>query len=397
MLIPKSVYIAFEAFPRPKGASSHILSMIMAMAEKNAPVLFLCLGFGDMPSWQQEGDIIIRRFKGYHPNMLKRSEGFSAFVYDSLKSFGSGIRLCVFRDPWGGAAAISADVCKNTIFEVNALPSWELDYTYTGFSENFVLKEKIEQMEYYCLANSKKITTVSSITAKALMRKGLPRNKISVIPNSAPDFFQNPVNDSPVPEFLKMGRWVGYFGSLHSWQGVEEGVMAFALICRAYEDVSLVIVTGGRKEAKKSLRKLVRKLDIEDRVLIHPPLVPEHLAVIVRGLEFTIAPLKDTPRNTQQGCCPVKIIESMAAGVPVIASDLACVRSTIKHNENGILIKTGDRRALALAMERCLNNTNETERLGENASELIKARFNRSHIHKLLNQCFDNQKNRSRL
>ena len=390
MANPKSVYIAFEAFPRPKGASSHILSMIMAMAEKNSPVLLLCLGFGDMPAWQQEGDIIIKRFKGYHPNMLKRSEGFSAFVYDALQSLDSEISLCVFRDPWGGAAAISSGVCGNTVFEVNALPTWELDYTYPGFSENYVLKEKIEDMEHYCLANSRKITTVSSITARALVGKGVSPDKISIIPNSAPDFFYRPEEEEAVPDFLKTGRWIGYFGSLHSWQGVEEGVRAFSLICSDHADVNLVIVTGGRKEAKKNLRKLVRKLDIEDRVLIHPPLVPEKLAVIVRRLVFTIAPLKDTPRNTNQGCCPVKIIESMAAGVPVIASDLTCVRSIISHDENGILIKTGDRRAFALAMQAGLHNIKRTKQLGENAARLIQARFNRGLIHKRLNYCFEN-------
>ena len=56
---PRSVYVAFEAFPRPKGAASHIASMVTALRRDYAPVLLLCLGFGDMPEWQDEDGIVI--------------------------------------------------------------------------------------------------------------------------------------------------------------------------------------------------------------------------------------------------------------------------------------------------------------------------------------------------
>lgn len=384
MLSPKSVYIAFEAFPRPKGASAHIASMVMAMAKKYGSTLLLCLGFGDMPSYQIEGNIIIKRFKAYHPNMLKRSEMFSRFVYDTLDNPDLKVKLCIFRDPWSGIAALSANVCKNIVFEVNALPSWELEYTYPGFAKNYSLKSKIEDMEYFCLENSHKLLTISEATSKALQQKGIPAGKIKVIPNSAPDFFFTAPEKEIMPDFLKTGRWIGYFGSLHSWQGIEEGIKAFALIYSDFPDLNMVIITGGKKEAKKKLRKIVRKCGLEDQVLFHSPLMPEKLAAIVRHLEFTLAPLADTPRNTKQGCCPIKIIESMAAKVPVIASDLSCIRPLINHDLNGILVPPGNLRALALAMKKCLMEKEKTQLLGKNAFQKALSDYNRDKIHKEL-------------
>ncbi|MCG8553401.1 MAG: hypothetical protein MI799_23600 [Desulfobacterales bacterium] len=39
MQTPRSVYIAFEVFPRPKGASSHMASMLRALESGHGPVL----------------------------------------------------------------------------------------------------------------------------------------------------------------------------------------------------------------------------------------------------------------------------------------------------------------------------------------------------------------------
>ena len=400
---PKSVYIAFEAFPRPKGASAHIASMLSAMAGSFGPVLFLCLGFGDMPSFQQEGNIFIRRFKAYHPNMLKRSQGFAEFVYTAICGLDGDPELCVFRDPWGGHAAIAAHRCRKTIFEVNALPSWELDYTYRSFSERFCLKEKIKDMERFCLEHSSRILTVSQVTAGALASQGVPPEKINVVPNCAPDDFIDPPPKEAVPDLFggrsSSAKWIGYFGSLHAWQGVETGLKAFSMLTADADsnphedqntgDVKMVIVTGARKSDKKQLAKKIRKLGLENRVLIHPPVAQDQLAAIVRRLYFTIAPLAQTPRNTVQGCCPVKIIESMAAGTPVIASDLACTRQIIQDREDGLLVAPDSARLLGLAMLRCLGDEKMVEQLGENAVLKIYNQFNRSRIHEKLTNCFN--------
>ena len=40
----RALYVAFDVFPRPKGSSSHIASMIAALAGDFGPVCVLCLG-----------------------------------------------------------------------------------------------------------------------------------------------------------------------------------------------------------------------------------------------------------------------------------------------------------------------------------------------------------------
>ncbi|MBU1171356.1 MAG: glycosyltransferase family 4 protein [Proteobacteria bacterium] len=387
-LEPRSAYIAFEVFPRPKGASSHMASMVKALCLDHGPVVMLCLGFGDMPAFQQEGDILIERCKIYHPNMLKRSQEFSEFVARKLDQWRDTLELCVFRDPWGGIPALFSGHRYKTLFEVNALPSWELGYTYPAFAGNHSLKHKIMDLEYACLDHSDRVLTVSRVTAKALVNKGLGQEKITIIPNSAPEVFFNAPSPETSVEGMGEGRWIAYVGSLHPWQGVENAIRAFSLIHTRFPDVNMLIVTGGRKEIRKQIRKLIRKLGLEDRVVIKLPLPHRDLVHVLRHCEFTLAPLVDTPRNTRQGCCPIKVIESMALGVCVIGSNLASVRDLIEHGHDGWLVPPGQIRDLALAMDRLLKDRPLTASLAREAAQKARRDFHPHKIHRDLSRCF---------
>src|SRR5260370_39143001 len=54
-----------------------------------------------------------------------------------------------------------------------------------------------------------------------------------------------------------------------------------------------------------------------------------------------LVPLTLNDRNVVQGCCPLKILEGMAAGVPVIASDLPVVRELGCDGVHFLLVKPG--------------------------------------------------------
>lgn len=373
---PQSVYVAFEAFPRPKGASSHIAAMVTALARNHAPVWVLCLGFADMPAIQREGGIHIQRYKIHHPNLLKRADGFGRFVFERLIDLPEPPQLLVYRDPWGGWPAASALPESGRIFEVNALPSWELPYTFPAITGNAALRTKIEDMETFCLKTSHRVITVSELTRLALAKRGLDPERCRVVPNSADDLFF----ETPQPSglnVLEQGRWFGYFGSLHAWQGVELLVEAWARIAGRFPDVRLLIVHTGRREPLKRLRKIIRKRNLTDKVFLQPPMAPWELTSVLDTLEFTTAPLLETFRNTHQGCCPVKIVESMAMGVPVAASDLTVSRALISHDRNGWLVRPGSVRDWALALDRLLSDGPLRQRLAGQARQTAESRFSR--------------------
>lgn len=389
MQSPKSIYIAFDVFPRMKGSSSHIALMASALERKHAPVWLLCLGYGDMPLAQEEGDVFIHRYKMYHPNMLRRAVGFMEFVEQKVSEAGDDVELIVFRDPWGGFPALmnSKEGC-GTVFEVNALPSRELHYTYPAVSRNRAFLAKLGDMEQFCLRESGRIITVSEVTKEMLAGMGAPPGKISVIQNAASDaFFNSTPEDCPVSE-MSEGRWFGYIGSLQPWQGVETALDAFAMAAPDLPDARMLIVHNGRKEPAKLLRKRARKRGIAERVLLRDPMPPEQLAAVIAAMEFTVVPLAETGRNCVQGCCPVKLVESLAAGTPAVASDLRVCRELIADGREGLLVPPGDTRLWAQAIVRMFNEPGLAKRLSENSGKTARERFSTESAYKKLDGVF---------
>ena len=167
-------------------------------------------------------------------------------------------------------------------------------------------------------------------------------------------------------------------------------VKAFARIAEDHPDVRMLVITGARKSARKQLRKCARKQGVFERLVVHKPMTPNQLAPVLAGLEFTVAPLVETARNTVQGCCPIKIVESMAAGTPVVASDIQVCRDLITPDRDGLLVEPEQPRLWARAMHRLLSNPDVKKRLARAARETARQRFHRERAREQLTALFGN-------
>lgn len=362
----RAIYAAFDVFPRGKGSSSHIASMVTALRGVCDQVTVLCLGGPGLPDHQADDGIAIYRLPARYPDLLVRATAFAQFVAHHARA---GAELVVFRDPWGGAPLLRACPGVPSIFEVNALPSWELAYSRPGFAANAALQAKVADLERFCFKHSDEVLCVSSVTARAL---GRPRT--TVIPNAAaPYFFAEPARACPVPE-LEQGRWFGYVGGMQPWQGVDVVFDAFRRLAPDLPGVRMAVF---------SERRAPRRLP--EGVHFFGPLPHPVLPAALRRLEFTVAPLTETARNTVQGCCPVKMIESMAAGVPVAASNLAVCREWMADGQEGMLVTPGDRRAWMHALASMLAGA---PRYAGPARLRAQRDFSYPHVHQQLQTVF---------
>ena len=70
---------------------------------------------------------------------------------------------------------------------------------------------------------------------------------------------------------------------------------------------------------------------------------------------------------TERHTSPIKAFEAMAAGRPIVASDLPSSREFLKDGENALLVPPGDVAALASAIERLLEDRPLAERIAATA------------------------------
>ncbi|NJL14924.1 MAG: glycosyltransferase family 4 protein [Microscillaceae bacterium] len=186
-------------------------------------------------------------------------------------------------------------------------------------------------------------------------------------------------NGADIPETFapledRPPRYILYFGALQSWQGLPVLLKAFDFL-RDLEDLHLVICSANRPKFAKHYLKMIEKMASRERIHWHFQLAKRPLYQWVREAALTVAPLTECSRNLEQGCCPLKVLESMALGTPVVASDLPAVREIIATPELGYLVRPDRPAVLARALRILLEHPEKIAEMGKKAQEHIRQHF----------------------
>jgi glycosyltransferase involved in cell wall biosynthesis len=323
-----------------------------------------------LPAYQREEDVEIVRFSQSAPHFLERAAGYGIRLRSLLDEHGGALALCHFRDPWAGVEIVDHGRSSGyaAVYEVNGLPSIELPFLYPAIPADVLTA--VETLEQHCLDRADAVITPSAVTAGLLSSRGVPAERLHVIPNGADPVLHGPVEwPAELP-----GRYLVYFGALQRWQGVDMALRALSRL-RDFEDLELVICSSTRARRAKPYRKLAEKLGVGDRVRWQFALTQPQLAGWLQGAVLSLAPLRDCSRNALQGCAPLKIIESLAVGVPVVASDLPAVRELVEDGEHGTLVAPDRPGELARAIRLLLDHPQQREVMSASARAHVAARF----------------------
>jgi len=367
----KVLYTAFDIVPSPKGASTHILHNIRGLVNSQFDVQLLTPNDGLLPPEDTiEGAHITRVPQDLTQNFLERAAHFGRAVTSHLVLH-NDYQIVHYRNIWDGLAVAQnkKHLGYKTLFEVNGLPSIELKYHYPGIDLN--LLAKIKEQEIATLHLSDAIICPSNVTREYIASFGLNRKLVTVIPNgvSPSDFPPSPLPDREgrVPILL-------YIGTLADWQGLEVVIKALPKILEQ-QAVRLQIVGRGRSRQRKLLAKQIRKLGIEQHVIIQPAVPHHEVPALITDADICIAPLRLNDRNVTQGACPIKVLEYMASSRPLIASNMPIVRELLREDVDALLFSPNDPDDLARQVAALLNDVELSKRLAESASERALTKF----------------------
>ncbi len=216
--------------------------------------------------------------------------------------------------------------------------------------------QRLAAREEYVWRHAEGYITITQGLADDLIRRFGARPHLAVVP----DGMRWPPNP---PAALPQEPIVGYAGHLYAWKGVDVLLRALALAPEARG----LIVGGHDKEPDLArVKALAQELGIADRVtftgLVDPAQVPSHLS---RAMILALP--NPASAISTHFTSPLKLFEYMAAGRPIVASDLPSIREVLKDNEQALLVEAGDAEALAAAIRRLIADRPLAERLARAA------------------------------
>ena len=190
-----------------------------------------------------------------------------------------------------------------------------------------------------------------SEAAAAFLRRAVPELEPVVIPNGV----DVAAFEGAEPAALPAGRRIAWIHRLDPQKGFGVALEAFSALVGDVPDARLVVGGEGRD------RGLVEGLTeaVRSRVTMLGTVAHADVSGILRGSEAAIAPA------TGQESFGIAVVEAMAAGVPVVASDIAGYREVVRDRRDGLLVPPGDPAALAAGMRSILQDAGLASRLAE--------------------------------
>jgi len=158
------------------------------------------------------------------------------------------------------------------------------------------------------------------------------------------------------PHLLDKACIVTYPASLKASKNHSQLLRAWKLVRQEHQDAYLLLAGDGPLSHR--IRAEVDRLGLEKSVLFagHRSDMPLIYATST-AVAFT---------SRREGL-PRAILEAMACGLPLVATDVRGVRDLVKHNVNGLLVKVGDIKGTARAIVRILSDKSLADRLGRAA------------------------------
>ncbi len=213
-------------------------------------------------------------------------------------------------------------------------------------SEKYV---RFRQMETLMAKSADHVVTLGATMAESLIARGVPSERISVVPNGVGEGILNAqTSRSPheVRETLgipQKGFWVGAAASIVDYEGFDTLIEAISLLRTKGEDVRLLLVGDG--VAMPALKEMARLYDVP---AVFPGRVPQTLAhEFVQALDLYCIPRRDDP--VCRLVTPLKPVEAAGLGRPVLLSEVPGLAEALP-SEARMTAKPGDAKAWAEAI-----------------------------------------------
>jgi colanic acid biosynthesis glycosyl transferase WcaI len=244
--------------------------------------------------------------------------------------------------------------------------------------ERGLITSAISSAANACYREAAALVTLSDGMASKLMTKGVPADKIHVIPNWADTTAIAPVardNAFARTHGLAGCFVVQYSGNLGLSQGLE-CLLAAASLTR---DVPVTWLLVGDGNAREGLASAVQRQRL-DNVRFLPPQPREHLSELLGSCNVGLVPMR---RDVSHDLVPSKLYGIMAAARPVLASveDTSEVARTVRAHDCGWVVTPESPDAMAAAVRRAFaTSRNDLEAAGQRARRACLADYSRQAV-----------------
>lgn len=230
---------------------------------------------------------------------------------------------------------------RPVVYEVRAF--WEDAAVDHGTTREGSARYRLTRgIETRAIKRADQVTTICEGLRADIVGRGIPDEKVTVIPNAVNVDAFPPIKEKDVNLARELGLQdkavLGFAGSFYAYEGLEFLVDAMPKLIEAIPNIALLLVGGGPRE--DALKASITRQGLDDHV-VFTGRVPHSE---VRRF-YSVADIMVYPRHSirlTETVTPLKPLEAMAMSRLVLASNIGGHRELIEDGKTGRLFRADD-------------------------------------------------------
>ncbi len=225
-------------------------------------------------------------------------------------------------------------------------------------------------LETHCMTAADVVVTLGEAMRQEIIERGVPARNVVIVPNAVSESFLRPLPAARGRLRAGLGiqpdeHVVGLVSSLVAHEGIGTLLEAVKLLGDRGVRARALIVGDGPERTALQRQAADLSLDAIFTGWVPSSKVRDYHAV----LDVFVVPR--TPDRVCQLVTPLKPVEAMASGLPVVVSSVRALAEIVQDGETGLLFPPLDAEALADQLKQLLDNPELRRKLGASAREWV--------------------------
>jgi len=259
------------------------------------------------------------------------------------------------------------------VFEVRDV--WPEEIVAVGALKNRLVIRALERLEMFLYRRADRIVAVAEGTIEILTGRGVPAEKIVLIPNGVDtEHFDTGPQKNWLREKLNLNGdfLVSYIGTLGMAHKLEVFLEA-ARILRENPKLKFLIVGDGAERENLVRQKEQQELDNVEFLSQQPR---DKIAAVYHASDCCLVHLRRAELFTKN--IPSKIFEIMACGKPILLGTKGESRRLVSRAGCGVCFEPEDAQELATGIQRLYRETHQRKQLGEAGYRFVRRYYSRA-------------------
>jgi glycosyltransferase involved in cell wall biosynthesis len=209
------------------------------------------------------------------------------------------------------------------------------------------------------LRRARRVLVPSAYLREVAVAWGLPADRVTVVPNPAPELPRLPSRDEARARLGIEGPALAVAGRLSAQKSLGDALQAIARV----PGVALHVLGDGPE--RPALEREAARLGVSDRVRFLGAGTRDDVLTLFRGADAVLV-------TSAWENLPHTVLEALAVGTPVVATAVGGIPEVVVDGVNGLLVPPHDIAAIAAAVERVVHDAELRRSLAEAAPASVE-------------------------